>query len=53
MKMMIMIMIIIIVVVVISEYHVHYHNNTMQGHINIVGNGTSLNNQLPAQGYEP
>ncbi|XP_068693397.1 uncharacterized protein [Montipora foliosa] len=32
------------------EYHVHYHNNTMQGHINIVGNGTSLNNQLPAQG---
>ena len=45
MKMMIMIF-------VVSEYHLHHHNNMMQGHVCVVGDRTSLNNPMPAQGYD-
>ena len=46
MKMMIMIF------VVVSEYHLHHHNNMMQGHVCVVGDKTTLNNPMPAQGYD-
>ncbi|XP_068705571.1 uncharacterized protein [Montipora foliosa] len=32
------------------EYHLHHHNNMMQGHVCVVGDRTSLNNPMPAQG---